>query len=293
MKLIALPLLCSILTSTVKAQLPHPATMTKNTAITNRNLPGMVVKRPNLVVKIDRLSYNNTGNIYTINYTLHNDGTDMGESLIELKGSLLNPAGQFTHPGGSEYLHVKSLKQGESYRGQITASIPLYIWQKSFSYQLEADPDNKIQEANEKDNSAVSSIDGYLDLPDLHIASATFIYQDSILQNGNWKHRFKIRYELKNNSTVPASLDVNISGLFGPTPRPGCATLVSGVQPPSSVKIGPWGTITNEIGCTAERSILSNGATYTITVNYPKTIEEKDMTNNALTITIPPIPANN
>lgn len=295
MKLITFLLLHSLLTSTVMAQLQQPpVTVKKNTAVTSHSLPGTTLKMPNLTLTIRGIRYNDAEKKYDIHYILTNDGTDMSDSYIRLQGSVVSAGGSFMYDGGTDVVHVKSLKQGEQYKGMLTHFIPLYIWQKNCIYKLEADPDNIIRESNEKDNMASSSISGYLDLPDLTIVSARFIYQDSILQNGSWKHRFKVQYELKNNSTVPASLDVYVTGLFGPTPRPGCGAIVSGVQPTSNIKIGPWGTITNQIGCTADRNTLSNGATYTLTINTnPKTIEEKDMANNSITINIPPIPANN
>ena len=275
------------------AQLQRPPTTDKKTPASARPLTLTTLNKPNLLVKISGINYNTTDNTYTVGYIVYNDGADLGDCLIELRGSVSDAAGTATHDGGTADIHLKSLKQGQSYSGKITCSIPLYNWQKNFRYQLVADPDNKIPESNEKDNSAFSSIEGYLDQPDLQIESATFIYQDSILQNNVWKHRFKVRYVLKNNASVAASLDIYISGLFGPTPRTGCSALVSGIRPPSNMKIGPWGTISNELGCTADRATLSNGATYTITINDPMTIEEKNRNNNSFTITIPPIPSKN
>lgn len=277
-----------LLSQTAIAQITKPPAEIKSTTI-NSMIVRPVSKLPNLVVKIERLAYNSSENKYNIAYSITNTGADMGEQIIGIKGSVLNPSGNLAFDGGTDKLQIKALKNGEQVNGKINCSIALYLWQKNYSYQLAIDDDNKIAETNEKDNSASYAINGYLDLPDLTIESANFIYQDSILQNGNWRHRFKLRYVLKNNSTVPASLDVLITGMFGPTPRAGCSAIISGVQPPSNIKIGPWGTISNEIGCTADRSTLSNGATYTITVNHSKTIEEKNWNNNSFTINIPTI----
>ncbi len=258
---------------------------------------------PDLVVTITSITYSNADSVYTIAYTIRNDGkgpVDM--SLIKLKGDVYNHAGNLAFPGcETSFSRVKQpsrvsnnspesnmLKTRTSYNGSLTCAIPLYTWHKDYSYKLEIDPAKSIKESNEKNNIATASIIGYLDLPDLTIESATWTWGNTRYKDGVQVQDFTVNLMIRNMAVVPASLDVYVIGNFGNTHNcAGCGRVISGSLS-SNLKIGAWGYMTTVIGCTMPVTQLQNQTQYAIAVDCYNKVAEKDENNNSIVIPIPP-----
>ncbi len=258
---------------------------------------------PDLVVTITSITYSNADSVYTIAYTIRNDGkgpVDM--SSVKLKGDVYNHTGNLAFPGCETTLsrvrqvsrisknnsESNMLEPRTSYNGSFTCDIPLYTWHRDYSYKLEIDPEKTIKESNKNNNTATASIIGYLDLPDLIIESATWTWGDTKYKNGEQVQDFTVNLMIRNMSLVASSLDVYVIGNFGNIAScGGCGRVVSGGIP-TSLKIGAWGYMTTVIGCAMPVTQLQNQTHYAIAVDCYNRVAEKDENNNSLVIPIPP-----
>lgn len=231
----------------------------------------------------------NTNTFYLVHYSVINSGTvDLDISNITVQGAFNKNGTSINYQAGGwvltpAYLNNRTLlRPGESFQGEMNASLSHVLVDGSFTYTLIVDNNNRIAEADENNNKAQLAIQPHKQ-PDLIPTNLKVIFNP---QTGKWD----ISYVLTNAGKNPIDLNyVSFQGYFdavipyGP-PIGGCGFTMGSLSGPTI--LNPNENYTGSFSCTQNN--LRSGKEYdyslTFTSNYP--VPELTTANNKAVIRI-------